>query len=135
VRPEPGAHARASHADRERVIDLLKAAFVQERLTRDEFGTRVGQALTSRTYAELATVVADLPAELILTVPLHREPARPRGRVSMNTAVTGGACMVVVANVGMALALLTGNPAAVVLVIALIVIGAIVAIGAMIGAP
>jgi hypothetical protein len=60
-------HLRASHADREQMIDALKAAFVQGRLTKDEFDARVGQALASRTYAELATVIADLPAE----------PARP----------------------------------------------------------
>jgi hypothetical protein len=116
------------------VIDLLKAAFVQERLTQDEFGTRVGQALTSRTYAELAVVTAGLPADLIGTLPL-REQTRPRGRVSMNAAVTGGAGMVVVANVGLALAWLTGNPAVVILVVVVIVIGAILAIRAMIVAP
>ena len=58
-------HLRASHADREQVIGVLKAAFVQGRLTKDEFGTRVGQAFTSRTYAELAKVTADLPAGLM----------------------------------------------------------------------
>src|SRR5712691_9630651 len=39
---DPG-RLRASHADRERVIDTLKAAFVQGRLTKDEFDTRVSQ--------------------------------------------------------------------------------------------
>ncbi len=53
---------RASHADREQVIDTLKAAFVQGRLAKDEFGARVGQALASRTYAELAAVTGDIPA-------------------------------------------------------------------------
>ena len=47
-------------ADRERVIDLLKAAFVQDRLDRDEFDTRIGQALASRTYGELAAVTAEI---------------------------------------------------------------------------
>ena len=47
-------HLRASHADRERVIDMLKAAFVQGRLTSGEFGDRIGQAHASRTYADLA---------------------------------------------------------------------------------
>jgi hypothetical protein len=42
-----GGRLRASHADREHVIDALKAAFVQSRLTRDEFDARVGRALTS----------------------------------------------------------------------------------------
>ena len=36
---------RTSHADREQMIDLLKAAFVQGRLTKDEFDLRVGQVL------------------------------------------------------------------------------------------
>lgn len=55
-------HLRASHADREQTIDTLKAAFVQGRLTKDEFDTRIGQAFTSRTYAELAAVSAGIPA-------------------------------------------------------------------------
>jgi DUF1707 SHOCT-like domain len=59
---------RASHADRERVIGTLKAAFVEGRLTEDELDARVGQVYASRTYAELdkvtAEVTADIPAEL-----------------------------------------------------------------------
>jgi len=54
---------RASHADREQVIGALKAAFVEGRLTEDELDTRAGQVYASRTYAELAEVVADVPAE------------------------------------------------------------------------
>lgn len=48
---------RASHADRARVTDVLKAAFVEGRLTREELDARVGQASTARTYAELATAL------------------------------------------------------------------------------
>ena len=55
---------RASHADRERVIGALKAAFVEGRLTEDELDARVGQVYESRTYAELAAVTADIPTEL-----------------------------------------------------------------------
>jgi tetratricopeptide (TPR) repeat protein len=55
-------HLRASRADRERVIDELKTAFVHGRLDRDEFGLRVGRALESRTCADLAALTADLPA-------------------------------------------------------------------------
>jgi hypothetical protein len=139
VRPEPGAQAasaglRASSADRERVIDLLKAAFVQGRLAKDEFDARVGHALASRTCAELAAVAADLPAELIGALP-RRPPARARGRIRMNTAVTGGACVVAAANVGMIAALLIGSSVAVVLVAVFTIIGAILAVGAMIVAP
>jgi hypothetical protein len=67
---------RASHADRDRVIDDLKAAFVQGRLDQDEFGHRVGQTLAARTCAELAALTADLPAGLIPDQPPR--PARKR---------------------------------------------------------
>ncbi len=51
----------ASHADRNRVIDVLKTAFVQGRLTKDELDARVARTCASRTYAELAAVTADIP--------------------------------------------------------------------------
>ena len=64
---------RASHADRERVVDTLKEAFVQGRLTKDEFDSRVAHALAARTYADLAPLSTDLPA----TPPVARPPGRP----------------------------------------------------------
>mgnify|MGYP003907948353 CR=1 FL=1 len=60
---------RASHADREQVIETLKAAFVQGRLDRDEFDLRVGQTFASRTYAELAALTAGIPARLAAAKP------------------------------------------------------------------
>jgi hypothetical protein len=65
---------RASHADREQAIEVLKAAFVQGRLDRDEFDLRVGRVLASLTYAGLATLTADIPARLTSARP--PEPAR-----------------------------------------------------------
>ncbi|MGN6794717.1 MAG: DUF1707 SHOCT-like domain-containing protein [Streptosporangiaceae bacterium] len=62
-------HLRASHADREQAIDTLKAAFVQGRLTKNEFDLRLGQTLASRTYADLAAITADLPAGLTAAQP------------------------------------------------------------------
>jgi DUF1707 SHOCT-like domain len=64
-----GGDLRASHADRERVIGTVKVAFVQGRLTKDEFDARVGQVYTSRTYAE--------PAEVTVDIPVERTGARP----------------------------------------------------------
>jgi len=52
---------RASREDREQVIDVIKTAFVQDRLDLDELAGRVGQALTARTYGQLAALTADLP--------------------------------------------------------------------------
>lgn len=61
----PGAAAamtRASDADRERAVDMLSAAFVEGRLTREEHSARVQRAYCSLTHAELAALSADLPA-------------------------------------------------------------------------
>jgi hypothetical protein len=73
-RADAGGRLRASHADREQVIDVLKAAFVHGQLDRDEFDRRVGRALASRTYADLAALSADIPARLTRARP--PEPAR-----------------------------------------------------------
>ena len=137
VRPEPGAQAaslRTSRADRDRVIGLLKAAFVQGRLGRDEFDARIGQALASRTCGELAAVIADIPAGLTGALPGH-PPVRAHRRIPFNAAVTGGACMAGLVNGGMIAALLSRSPVAVVLFVVFAVIGTILAIGAMIAAP
>lgn len=56
-----GGYFLASDADRERVLDTLKAAFGEGRLTRAEFDARVARTSGSRTYAELAAVTADIP--------------------------------------------------------------------------
>jgi len=51
---------RASHADRERVVDVLRAAAGDGRLTADDLDERLEVALTARTLAELEPLVADL---------------------------------------------------------------------------
>ena len=62
-------HLRASDADREHVIDVLKVAFVQGRLTKGELDARVGQTFASRTYADLAALTADIPAGVAAAQP------------------------------------------------------------------
>src|SRR6185369_2539283 len=66
-------HIRASDADREQVIEVLKDAFVQGRLTKDELSVRAGLALVARTYAELSAVTADV----LVTIPSWMTEARP----------------------------------------------------------
>ena len=69
---------RASHADREQVIGLLKTAFVHGRLTKEEFDGRVDRAFAARTYAELTGLTGDLPVTPAAPGPgLGLEP-RPR---------------------------------------------------------
>jgi hypothetical protein len=61
--PPGRGHLRASDADREQVVEALKAAFVQGRLSQEELHRRVGEALLSRTYAGLAMLTADISAQ------------------------------------------------------------------------
>ena len=53
---------RASDADRDRVMDVLRVAAGEGRLTPDELDERLEAALSSRTLGELATLTADLMA-------------------------------------------------------------------------
>jgi hypothetical protein len=86
---------RASDADRERVIDALKAAFVQGMLTKDELDMRAGWALASRTNAELAAITADIPATLIEIQPSSK-PVQACATKRVNKKVVAwGACVIV----------------------------------------
>jgi DUF1707 SHOCT-like domain len=78
-----GGHGRlrASSADREQVIGILKAAFVRGMLAKDEFDVRVGQTLASRTYADLAAVTADLPTGLASAQPPQPARAQDEARI------------------------------------------------------
>ena len=64
---EPGSEVarselRASHDDRDRVVELLRVSAGDGRLTAEELDERLELAMTARTYGELARLVADLPA-------------------------------------------------------------------------
>jgi hypothetical protein len=76
------------------VIELLKVAFVQDRLTQDELDTRVGLALASRTYADLADLTADIPAGPAAAEPAD-EPAGAPARTLAKAARRSGICMLV----------------------------------------
>jgi hypothetical protein len=53
---------RASHEDRDRVIEMLRVAAGDGRLTSEELDERVEIAFSARTYGELAALTRDLPA-------------------------------------------------------------------------
>ena len=119
-----------SQADREHVITALKTAFVQGRLTTEEFGTRVGLACTSQACAELAEVTADLPAWLIRARP-PRQLARTRSWLSMNDALSAGAFAMIAALAGMMAAVAGHSAIAVISVAVIIAIIGILAFGAL----
>jgi hypothetical protein len=91
---------RASQADREGVIDAVKAAFVAGRLTEEEFSDRIGQALASRTHADLAAVTADIPAGPVAAPPVRT----PDQMVAWSTAA-------IIAAAGLGGAVLVGGSA------------------------
>lgn len=52
---------RASHADRERTVDVLRAGYAEGRLHQRELERRVERAYQAGTVADLTLLVADLP--------------------------------------------------------------------------
>src|SRR6266700_3077374 len=78
--PIPPGGMLASEAERERTQAVLKQAFEDQRLTQDEFESRVGSALAARTLDQLAELTRDLPAPVPAAAPPRRPaaPLRPR---------------------------------------------------------
>jgi hypothetical protein len=81
-RPEPparpgdaGPSIRASDAERDQTLVVLREAAAEGRLTLDELSSRVETALAARTRADLEQVTIDLPAS---TAPASATPAVPR---------------------------------------------------------
>ena len=94
---------RASHADRDRVIETLKAAFVQGRLTKDDFDERVSQTLAARTHAELAALTAGIPAGLAMPPPPRasgRDRLRDSKPAKAAVGVTLAAGLLMIAAIG-----------------------------------
>ena len=89
-------HLRASHADRENVIGTLKSAFVRGMLTKDELDARLGQALASRTHADLAALTTDIPPGTPATRP-ERPPAPARRRPLARAGAWSGGCLTIAA--------------------------------------
>ncbi|TPQ18645.1 DUF1707 SHOCT-like domain-containing protein [Streptomyces sporangiiformans] len=59
--PGSSPELRASHADRDRAVDVLRVAAGDGRLTAAELDERLEAALSARTVRELTALTADLP--------------------------------------------------------------------------
>jgi hypothetical protein len=127
VTPASGdGRLRASHADREQVVDVLKAAFVQGRLTQDELDVRVGQALAARTCAGLAALTADLPAEPGRTPAPAPAPAPARTQPHHRAVKVGAGAIGAVILVTSGTAAAMGQPvAAVALAVGIVLLTAV----------
>jgi class 3 adenylate cyclase len=60
---------RASHADRDRVVEVLRIAAGDGRLTADDLDQRLEAALTARTLADLEPLLADLTSAAAVEAP------------------------------------------------------------------
>lgn len=60
--PAPRTELRASHQDRDRVVEVLRVAAGDGRITAEELDERLEAALKARTFGELAALTTDLPA-------------------------------------------------------------------------
>jgi Domain of unknown function (DUF1707) len=83
---EPGgeiarSELRASHDDRDRVVEMLRVSAGDGRLTAEELDERLEQAMTARTYGELARLVADLPAAGSAVSPATAPQAKEVARI------------------------------------------------------
>jgi hypothetical protein len=66
---------RASDRERESVVDVLRDAYTEGRLTLDEFEERTSAAYASKTWADLRELTGDLPVEPVLGADLpQRQP-------------------------------------------------------------
>ncbi len=68
---------RASDADRDVVVDVLREAYTEGRLTADEFDERMSAAYVSKTWGQLRELTVDLPVQPVLgaDVPGRQLPA------------------------------------------------------------
>jgi Domain of unknown function (DUF1707) len=68
---------RASDQERESVVDVLRDAFTDGRLTLDEFEDRTSAAYAAKTWTDLRELTSDLPAQPLLGVGLSDRPRAP----------------------------------------------------------
>lgn len=85
---EPAQGMRASDAERDAIIERLRAATGDGRLTLEEFSQRMEQASSARTRAELEPLVADLPADARGTAGAVANV--PAGRPAWHVSPIGG---------------------------------------------
>jgi hypothetical protein len=65
---------RASDQERQSVVDVLREAFTDGRLTLDEFEERMTAAYAAKTWTDLRHLTGDLPVEPLLGTDLSLRP-------------------------------------------------------------
>ena len=68
---------RASDADREHVVEILREAYSAGRLTLEEFDERTSTAFAAKTWGGLRALTRDLPQQARLEVPRPEPEIKP----------------------------------------------------------
>ncbi len=105
----PQAAMRAAHTDRDRTVDVLKAAYAEGRLSADEYSQRFDAANRAQTYGQLSQIVADLPSgpmvlpmggavpvvppTFLAAPPMMMPVARPTNGLAVASLVLGLLCL------------------------------------------
>ena len=88
---------RASDQERESVVDVLRDAFTEGRLSSDELEERTASAYTAKTWAQLGELTSDLPVPPPLGASLNRpqraSAAAAQAKPPVRRAAVGLACL------------------------------------------
>lgn len=120
--PTPQSAMRAAHTDRDRTVDVLKAAYAEGRLSAQEYSERFDAVNRAQTYGQLAQLVADLPSgpmiapmggavpmmpQTFLPPPVY-QPPKPTSGVAVTALVLGLLCVPTLGTLGVP-AVITGH--------------------------
>ena len=94
VGPIAGGNLRASDADRDRVANLLSAAYAEGRLSKEEHDERLEKLLRAKTFDDLIPLTADLvaatPSAPAPTSSVEIDTAHATGEPDRHIAIFGG---------------------------------------------
>jgi hypothetical protein len=69
---------RASDKERDSVVDVLRDAYTDGRITLEEFDDRTSAAYASKTWGDLRDLTSDLPVKPVLGGGLPQRPSHPQ---------------------------------------------------------
>lgn len=76
----------ASDKERDSVVDVLRDAYTEGRLTLEEFEDRMAAAYAARTWGDLRELTGDLPVEPVLGTDLGHSGLRAAGHRALEPA-------------------------------------------------
>src|SRR3954463_12192945 len=81
---------RASDAEREYVVDVLRTHCSEGRIDLDEFSERINRVYAARTIGELNDITADLPVPTTKSTAAAKDDGRARRAVKWTIGIMSG---------------------------------------------